>query len=210
VNQRAINITLGVFMNSSILPITVIVAISLFVIKESIEFYRRIMADRRKTAAIKKLLANEVEKNNWVMKSLKLQLELVQRDWLESDYKVTNTQSKGYRIEFEHSNGNGGASSVFEVSTVVFDKILFELPVLDANLFQLAEKAYEGIAEVKHLSGTLVELIINQKDHPTPDFIISFSEYALEELAESHKDLCDLYRKCTNKELTSHKLRTYI
>lgn len=197
-------------MNPNIFPITVIVAISLFLIKELVELYRRVMADKRKISAMKKLLANEIERNNWVITSLKRHLKGVQSDWLESDYKVINTQSRGYRIEVSRDGGSVGGSPVFEVSTTVFDKILFELPVLDVSLFELAEKAYEGIAEVKHLSDSLVENIINQKGHISPDFIIGFSEYALEELEYSHKALCELYRKCTGKDLTSHKLRTYI
>ncbi|GHB76185.1 hypothetical protein GCM10008107_27060 [Psychrosphaera saromensis] len=196
-------------MDSSVLPITVIVAISLFVIKEAVELYRRIMANRHKIAAIKKLLSSEIEKNNWVVKSLQRHLNGIQDGWYKSEYIIANTYPKGVRLEEKRSDGGGGGSPIFEVSTSVFDKIVFELPVLDADLFALAETAYEGVAEIKHITDSLIENITNKVNHISPDFMIAFCEYALDELNNSHTSLCSLYLKCTGNELTSHKLRTY-
>ncbi len=197
-------------MDPSVLPITVIVAISLFIIKEAVELYRRIMANRRKIAAIKKLLSSEIEKNNWVVKSLQRHLNGIQDRWYKSEYIIANTYPKGIRLEEKRSDGGGGGGSpIFEVSTSVFDKIVFELPVLDADLFALAENAYEGVAEIKHITDSLIENVTNKDDHISPDFMIGFCEYARDELNDSHTSLCSLYLKCTGNELTSHKLRTY-
>ena len=57
------SILIGVSMNPNIFPVTVIVAISLFLIKEFVELYRRVMADKRKISAMKKLLANEIDRS---------------------------------------------------------------------------------------------------------------------------------------------------
>ncbi|MCF2847983.1 hypothetical protein NH514_12420 [Pseudoalteromonas sp. ACER1] len=197
-------------MNSNVLPITVIVAIFLFILKELFEFYRRHMADRRKIAAIKRLLSNEIEKNNWVIKSLREHLKGIQNSWNESNYFVVNKYPNGCRLEEKRNDGGGGGAPVYEVSTIVFDKIFFELPALDTDLFDLAEKAYEGIAEIKHITDSLIEHVTNKEDHMAPDFMLCFCEYALEELNVSHKSLCALYKKCTGKDLITHKLRTYI
>ena len=196
-------------MDSSILPITVIFAIILFIVKETVEFYRRVMANKRKVTAVKKLLSNEVEKNYWVIKSLRMHLISIQNSWHESNYILVARYPKGYRLEEQRSDGGGGGAPVYEVSTMLFDKIVFELPVLDAKLFNLAEQAYEGTAEIKHLTDSLVENIKNKDEHISPDFMVSFCEYALEELECSLKKLCALYQECTDKELTTHKLRTY-
>jgi hypothetical protein len=178
-------------------------------IKEVVELWRRVMADKRKISAIKKLLSSEIEKNSWVVKSLKQHLKGIQDNWHISDYKVVNAYPSKCRIEVKRNDGGGGGSPIYEVSTTVFDKIVFELPVLDSSLFQLAQKAYESVAEIKHVSDSLVEHILTKEEHISPDFIISFCQYALEELDDSHQCLADLYKKCTGNELTSHKLRTY-
>ncbi|RUO29542.1 hypothetical protein [Aliidiomarina soli] len=196
-------------MDSNLFPITVIAAISLFLIKEMVELYRRIMADKRKSSAIKRLLSSEIEKNNWVIKSLRRHLRSVQDGWHESEFVVVSTHQSGYRIEEKRNDGGSGYSPLFQVSTTVFDKVVFELPVLDEALFKLAENAYESLAEVKHVSNSLVEHITNKDDHIAHDFMAGFCEYALEEIDEAYEHLSILYKKCTGKELKSHKLRSY-
>lgn len=196
-------------MDSNFFPITVIAAISLFLIKELVELYRRIMADKRKSSAIKRLLSSEIEKNNWVIKSLRRHLQSVQDGWHESEFVVVSSYPSGYRIQEKRNDGGGGGAPLFQVSTTVFDIVVFELPVLDGALFKLAENAYESLAEVKHVSNSLVEHINNKDDHPDHDFMTLFCEYALEEVDEAYKHLSILYEKCTGEELKSHKLRSY-
>lgn len=204
-----LNEALGVYMDSNLFPITVIAAISLFLIKELVELYRRTMADKRKSSAIKKLLSSEIEKNNWVIKSLRRHLQSVQDRWHESEFVVVSSYPSGYRIAERRNDGGSGSAPLFQVSTTVFDKVVFELPVLDEALFKLAENAYESLAEVMHVSNSLVEHINNKDELPADDLMAEFCEYALEEIDEAYKHLSILYNKCTGEELKSHKLRSY-
>jgi hypothetical protein len=55
----------------SILPVTVVAAITLFVLKEVLEFIKRWRADRRKGQAYRKVLARECELNLWAQWRLK-------------------------------------------------------------------------------------------------------------------------------------------
>tara|TARA_R110001599_G_scaffold305926_4_gene512349 strand:- start:570 stop:794 length:225 start_codon:yes stop_codon:yes gene_type:complete len=55
---------------TDLIPITVISAISLFVIKEITEVIRKRNASQRKISAIKCLLAEEIEINYWAWKNL--------------------------------------------------------------------------------------------------------------------------------------------
>jgi hypothetical protein len=59
----------------SILPITVVAAIILFVTKEVFEFFRRRSERSRRLSAIKLLLAEEIEKNHWAHASMFRALE---------------------------------------------------------------------------------------------------------------------------------------
>ncbi|HHQ6565617.1 TPA: hypothetical protein ACSTJX_000413 [Serratia fonticola] len=65
--------------NSSFLPITVIFAIGLFILKEVVEFIKKHKANNRKVFAMKRLFSRECEKNLWTIKILKRVFDCIKK-----------------------------------------------------------------------------------------------------------------------------------
>lgn len=186
-------------------PITVTAAIFLFVFKEIVEAYKINVSKKRKVRAIKFILANEIEKNNWVVKSLQRHLKDIENDWDDFEFRVIDTRSGGVRIEcIDKENDCSSGAPIFFVSTKVFDSVYLELSVLDNDLFEVASSAYEKVAEVKHIHDSLIEHVHNKEE-----MIKGFCDYGLKELADSYMELSKLYKACTGKALDGHKLRSF-
>lgn len=169
-------------MTSDLFPITVVTAIFLFFVKELFELYRRVMNDRRKLSAIKNLLAVEIEKNSWTLKNLKTQLEEIKNNPDSSIFEVVLGKNELPRFVYKRNDGRGGSSPIFKVSSTIFDKVIIELAVLAPKVFELAEQAYEGVAEVQHIRTSLIENLTNKEQETPEEFIASFAEYGIEVL----------------------------
>ncbi|MEN8636777.1 hypothetical protein ABFV74_13805 [Pseudoalteromonas distincta] len=72
------------------LPITVIFAISLFIIKESLELVRKSRAKKRKLLAFKAVLKEELELNLWTWKKFKSSLNRIREAGQGGHYVVVN------------------------------------------------------------------------------------------------------------------------
>jgi hypothetical protein len=152
----------GILMNWTLLPITVLAAVCLFIIKELVEIFRRIRAKNRKLSAIKKLLAAEIEQNNWVIKSLKKQLNTIMNNWYTYEFKITTNQEGGTMlfgyIKNDSLNANS-RSKIYKSSNITFNRLVLDIATLDPKLFELCESAYDGVAEIKHVSDSLIQYV---------------------------------------------------
>jgi hypothetical protein len=200
---------LGLEMELDFLPTTVMVAIVLFIIKEIVELIRRILADKRKLSAIKKLLAAEIEQNNWVIKSLKSDLNSIVNNWNVYDFQIVKQDTGCWLLQNYKDGSLGGGSFFYEPSNIMFNKLLLEIATLDPKLFKLCESAYEGVAEIKHICSSLIKHVTDQDEPRDEGFMRAFGEYALEELETSLESISTLYQSCTGTNLSNHRLRAY-
>ncbi|WP_445364568.1 hypothetical protein ACJJIQ_10595 [Microbulbifer sp. ANSA003] len=130
-------------------------------------------------------------------------------DWKDSRYELSETSSGLVSVKEIRKDGGGGEMSIFPVSTRIFSKVIVEIAELDEKLFELSEKAYEGVAEIDHVRESLVGYMRTKGDPDRDAHIESFCDYAVDQLADSFISLHELCKFCTGEDLNSHRLRPY-
>jgi hypothetical protein len=187
----------------SLLPVTVLAAIALFVLKEVVEFIKRWRADRRKNHAFRTLLASECEVNHWAHFSL-----------YETLRQIEDDHEKGRRVEYVikvlqggdaqwRRNEPGGYSggSLPDARTDLMSKIMIDVATLDKKLFTRLEAAYDSLIEMRHIRASLIQFVTSDDEHDQMH-LQGFPEYALGELDGVLDDLDKLYQECTGRALT--------
>ena len=196
-------------MDSSLLPATVFVAIAIFFIKEILEQLRKYQIRKREILAIKKMLADEIEKNNYTVSTLRRTLVKIKDENVKYEVSLNRTPSGALRVEFKKEDDDYGSSwPIPTVSRTIFDKIFVQLASLDIELFEFAKNAYESLAEVEHVRNSLIDSLEAQEWHPE-GYLEGFAEYGIDELVDSYINLSKLYKECTGLDLDKHKLRSY-
>ena len=211
---------------TSILPITVISAIVLFITKETTETCRRWSANRRKKKAMRTLLAVECERNHYSIVALRKILEDLnlspKRIYLE------RTMQGGLLIGRITTRGYGTTDSrspIPKAHKTLADRYLMEAALLDKRLFSRLLVAYDALLELDGVSESLIsaaETVISdslvrsdkkdsfEEDHPTvgtEGYLEGFAEWALEELDEAYTAINALYRACSGKTLEAKRYR---
>lgn len=195
----------------TLVPITVIAAVLLFVIKEFVEAIRRACADSRKVHALKTLLARECELNLWTIKALRsILIDIPKSDGEHPEIVVRIERRESGSPIARITSADGGLESTRPIPRAhreLMSKYLLDVATLDKKLFQVLEPAYDGIAELEHVRESLVRVHENEEESQMPGLIGSFAEYALEEICCTEEALASLYRHCTGKPLEKHRLR---
>jgi hypothetical protein len=195
---------------SPLLPVTVIAAVVLFVIKESIEVSRRVAGNRRKIKAFKIILARECELNNWAYRCLKSELNHVQ-DVQTNDYGLTlaveHRSLDQIMLITRYADGSAhGYSPIWPVHAGVMKQLMLEVATINKALFDSIEKAYDSALEVEHVRQSLIRFLENDDEEDKLHFT-AFPQYGLRELEKASDNLQALYRTCTDQELTKFRLR---
>ncbi len=196
-------------METSLLPITVIVAITIFLVKEGLEQWRKHQGVQHQILAIKLMLADEIERNNYTLNTLRRTLIKIKDGNEKCEVSLGSTSSGSLRIEFKESADDFGTSwPVPNISRTVFNKTFVQLASLNIELFNEAKNAYESISEIEHVRNSLIDNIDEKEWHPD-GFLVAFSEYGIEELVNAYINLSKLYKACTGNELEKNKLRAF-
>lgn len=195
----------------SVLPITAVVAIVVFISKEALEYFRRSGADKRKIAALTALLARECELNYWTIKSLRR---------IVTEIPTEESPGPQFRFSIEHKpsgrpyakvvSSDGKLESHLGIPKVhreLMSKFLLDIATLDRKLFEVMEPAYDALAELEHVRETLVNIDDGAGLIPRDDFLAGFAGYAIVELKDAENAVGALYKYCTNRPLTQHRLR---
>lgn len=191
-----------------LIPLTVVAAGIIFLLKEILEAARRFAASRRKMHALRALLAAECERNRWTINWLRRQAPDIRdalREGLPISVKTTATGVQ--RLAFD-TPGGGGSSPIPDAHAAVLDKYLFEAASLDVRLFARMEAALACTAELKHLRRGLFENVIDDQK-----WLEGWTEYAEEELETIENEMqrytsyVPASRLCTGKPLTTSRLR---
>lgn len=191
---------------TSLLPITVIVAVSLFILKEAVEYIKNWRAENRQLRAYKILLARECELNHWVLLKLRDALRIV-----EEDFK--NQNPNNHRIERNSSgdiifkHGDWGSHHLPEVRSNLMSEIMLHVATLSQKLFSALENAYDGLADLRHVRTSLINFNEVASGESKSDFYDGFADYGLREIADVFQTLDKLYQECTGLELKEARIR---
>ena len=194
----------------SVVPITVFAAVLIFFLKELFEFLRRYRGEVRKKEALRILLARECELNNWAIKSLKEIINSMVSGLAEDKltvFEVIDSRVAGFLFRAKDQSGSlKRGSTIPAVHREVMSKNILEIAVLDKKLFEALQPAFDATATLEHVRQSLVYYLAPDDEH---DMIHrdGFLEYGLTELERTFVPLNNLYKECTGKELSSHRLR---
>lgn len=187
-----------------LVPITVIVAVVLFLFKEALEWIKRRRADARKLGAIKRIVARDLEVNAWVVRCYRDALNAMEMlDIGATEHMRIYSRSSG-RSRHEHWEGDDAIRSGGFFPTPVtnnVEKYLLDAATLDQKLLQHMEATATSLAELDHIRMSTIE----QLDEPVhrPGFV----NYARLELKDIEADLTELYRYCTGKTELAFRIR---
>lgn len=187
---------------STLLPITVVVAVALFIVKEILEWVRRSRADRRKVEAFKTLLGRECELNNWAHRRLGEAVSKIKESYEgeeEYTYAIKRRESGEIVLEARDEDENLAASWPLPiVHTDIMGKLMLDVAMLDQALFGSLETAYDATINLNHLRQSLINFIEDHDDVHLEGFV----DYAQRELPDVHVEMEELYQACTGQELT--------
>jgi hypothetical protein len=193
-----------------LLPITAIVAIGIFVLKEAVEAWKRHQADRRKIKAARYLLARECEQNLWVIRSLHDALtnagEVIS-EGRPDDFRIIKRESGAKNWVKTYENGDlSRGGMLYPVKRIIIDSMGQTIAELDPRLFRELEGGIDAVNELNHLHDSLVNYVMDA-DEREKSFFDGFVVYALKELHDIYRGIDKLYRACTGKRLTKFRLR---
>lgn len=195
----------------TLLPITAIVAVIVFLFREMLEHFRRKSSDQRKVKSLTRLLARECELNLWTIKSLRRIVSEVHRDEKPNlGVTVSVQRTTSGRPFAQISSDDGGLISQIPIPRVhreLMSKFLLDVATLDQALFEVMEPAYDSVGELEHVSESLVNIHDAPEDIGLESFLEGFAGYAINELNEIESNLGKLYMHCTGKKLEQHRLR---
>src|SRR5260221_7028108 len=137
---------------ASFLPATVVVAIFLFILRESLEAVRRRRRDRRKRTAIRTLLAQECERNNWTIHVLRkmseqIEAELSQGAKFELVHDIHNVPS----LRTTRRRGSFEQTPIPRAHRSMADKFMMHAAMVDEAGFSKLLPAHEAPAELEHV-----------------------------------------------------------
>jgi hypothetical protein len=190
---------------AALLPITVIVAIGLFVLKELLEWTRRSRADLRKIKAFKTLLMRECELNNWAHRRIADAISNIRSNITSQEiYQYSIKKRDSGKIFFEERHDEHSSSwPLPPVRIELMSKLMLDVAMLDDALFVALDGAYDASVELNHLRQGLIDFIDDNDEVHLEGFV----DYALSELPDVHAGLESLYKACSGKELTREATR---
>lgn len=194
----------------SIIPITVISAVFLFILKELVEGIRRYRGELRKKQALRALLARECELNNWTIKSIQHIVEDIRdesalNNRTQFGFIFPKSGKVLFRVKHPDSGYKSG-SSLGEIHREVMNKNLLDVATLDKKLYSVMQPAYDAVAELEHVRQSLIYYVAPEDDQDKMH-LEGFTHYALSRLNDVYEKLASLYKECTGKHLETHRLR---
>ncbi|MBL4806139.1 MAG: hypothetical protein JKY31_02495 [Rhodobacteraceae bacterium] len=194
-----------------ILPLTVFAAIALFAVKEGVEFWRRYKGNNRKRRALRKLLADEVERNFFQIKRIRDCANTVERAIDEGvliaeknvDLSIIDGAFGRKYLRLSNDKRLTSQMPIGEVHNNVLSTNLLEIAIVDNKIFESALETSDAIKELEHLLMSLVEQVTSFDN----GFIDGFSGYVRSETVCIEATLKNFYNLLTGKELEQFRIR---
>lgn len=191
----------------SYFPITVIAAMTLFILKEIFEAIKKSNERKRKIRALKLLMAEEIELNYWVFKQIESLIRGVDENFknIASVFRVKKSKAGVERFECEREDGGGWGQGFPAVRDDRYHKLAVEIASLDELFYGKLSNCYLSIAELKHFRDGVYSYI--DEDGEKKELVGGFLSYVKSGLPKIYIDLNDLYLFCKGKNLETHRLR---
>jgi hypothetical protein len=194
---------------SNLLPIAAIVAICLFVLKETFELLRRLAERRRKRGAIKELLQHEVAENYRVLNCLFHAIDTTTRDEILPDEKDVIVVQNSGRREYVRVDAKGqliSGNPLPPVRTAEFNRLLPSAAELDKKFYSEIRLGYSHVHELDHLVNSFVDFLTGDSKEREM-FLASFQHYAESRYDDIEKGLRGLYLTLAGREIEYKGLR---
>jgi hypothetical protein len=192
---------------TDVLPVTALVAISIFIIKEIVEAIRRKNADRRKLGAIKLTVAEELQRNAFCHRTLvKLLARMVDESANEINWSsAKDVEGKVYVLASYKDGSLASRTWLPKTSSLTYQKIYLEAAALDKNLFDTLSKAYDCVSEMEHIRGSMLDYISDREDF-FPG-LVEFARWAIESLEDIEAGMQEAHLFCAGNREIPIKLR---
>ncbi|EEW26953.1 hypothetical protein [Rhodobacter ferrooxidans] len=198
----------------ALLPVTALVAVLLFVAREILEGKRRKDSSSRKKRAISRLMAYDIERNYWALKSTRQCLETI-TDQIAKPDGVENLSirvgSNGEKyFQCEEPDGSTSSSPIRKVFTGSLTSNLLILADLDERQFEATLDAIDAINELNHVIDSMVIYVSDDLPNGhdrSSGFMEGFVEYAERVLNDCEEAFKKFYKIVTGNVLDSHRVR---
>jgi hypothetical protein len=186
----------------NVVPIAVVSAIVLFLVRELLEAFRRWRANSRKLHAVRRFLAVECERNKFAIDRLLSQVSDI-GEALTADrcIKIEVRQNGPPRLAIETEEGDR-SSPIPLIHTDALNRYLFDAASLNAGLFEQMETTLDALIDAAHVRDGVIEYVADDPLH-----LEGFVDYADRELSKALEPVGALYFKCTNKRLERGRVR---
>lgn len=198
---------------SDFMPITVMVAVLLFIIRELIDKVKRRRQDKNKKKAISYLIGEEIKINYWSLTSLFRAYEQLSQLFEVAPnaiYRVKTTRFNKDIFEYKEEPEDEIWSG-HPIPKFINDKynlLLPSLAELDIELADKLETTYQNIAELEHFRQTLVLFLANEDyEEVFHNMVKHFIQNFIEEKDEYFEKLNKVYVDLVGEDLTKWRLR---
>lgn len=143
------------------IPITAVIALMIFILKEIIEARRRWQADKRKRKASCTLLAEEIERNTWTLKLIKRLIEdcvTAHNEKTLNAVKLIKEEVTGdIRFQLEWKNGKYESNKLFHVHVDRLERLIHGIAELDEVLFEKAQAYGISAMRLRYIRSKMME-----------------------------------------------------
>lgn len=204
---------LSLLTNGSLIPLSALVAIVLFIIRELLDWYRKSQSKKNEINALKKIFARECQLAWSVCVTIKklceqfAPYEARPMNECPLNFSITKTTAGKTRYTVKENGQLSSGGVLNKPSLNAFKKYLFDILKLDSSFYGKSNSAFSAVIELQHFYESLVDNDDTSQLMGLNSMMYGFSGYALKEIEWVEKDIKGLYQYCTGEELTKGLLR---
>ncbi|CZX82065.1 TPA: hypothetical protein ACOEGY_002201 [Enterobacter bugandensis] len=199
--------------NGSLIPLSALVAICLFIIRELLDCYRKSQSKKNEIRALKKIFARECQLAWSVCVTIKelceqfAPYEARPMNECPLNFSITRTTAGKTRYAVKENDNLSSGGVLNKPSVETFKKHLYDILKLDSSFYKEANSAFSAVIELQHFYESLVDNDDTAQLLGLNSVMYGFSGYAIEEIVWIERDIKGLYQYCTDEELTEGLLR---
>jgi hypothetical protein len=188
----------------NLLPITALVAVILFVIRESLDIFKQKRGRNRRLAAAKAMMGYESERINYAKRNLFAICKDIESTYLKEEafelYSALlhSDGSAAYRRMDEETESLAFGIPIPRIPTVEISRWLPLVAELDQALYDHILGFYVEVAELEHLRSSLMKYLLHEEPE-SREWLTGFVEYAIGHEEQMTTSLLSFYKVCTGK-----------
>lgn len=196
-------------MESTILPITAMAAILIFIAKEILDFIKSRKRSKKTKEIIKLLLAYEIELNFWTLKNLfNLLVELNKYKSLDDlNLSIKRGIETNYSATIVHINNDSFyGQAIVPFHTERFERMLFHIGELGEKSYDKIQTAYSSLNELNDYRLQTINLFAKDEWIDLPNHTFDVLKGISNDYDKYYQDLNSAYMCLTGKQLKQHRL----